>query len=115
MSRTAALLILPMQPRRDAEKDAFQVSAGLLKQSLADLRLSERIECILRASGFGSLSNLEITVHVGLVILEGRVPTYYLKQVAQAIVLALPGVQQVRNDLNVVRPKRTASKSRSDQ
>jgi len=36
--------------------------------------------------------------------LKGRVPSYYLKQVAQQTALSVPNVDQVRNDLEVSRP-----------
>ena len=34
----------------------------------------------------------------------GRVSSYYLKQLAQATALAVPGAHQIRNDLNVIPP-----------
>jgi osmotically-inducible protein OsmY len=58
----------------------------------------------LRATGYGPRRDLEVTVHERLVIAGGRVPSYYLKQVAQAIALAVQGVEQARNDLEVGRP-----------
>ena len=81
--------------------DAAQATARLLTESLEDLRLAERVERALRATGYMLLRGLEITVHARLVILAGRVPSYYLKQVAQSTALAVPGAQQVRNDLEV--------------
>jgi osmotically-inducible protein OsmY len=104
MTRCAALLIQPSQPRTDAEKADLQTSAQLLTQTLEDLRLAERVEHALRATGYGPLRGMEVTVHERLVILRGRVPSYHLKQVAQATALAVPGAQQVRNDLEVGLP-----------
>ena len=59
----------------------------------------------LRATGYGPLRCIEVTVHERLVILAGRAPSYYLKQVAQATALAVPGAHQIRNDLDVGRPR----------
>lgn len=101
---SAAPTILPSQPSTDAEKDAFQTSARLLTQDLEDPRLAARVECALRATGFGPLRSVEVTVHERIVVLGGRVPSYYLKQVAQTTALAVPGTHQVRNDLHVSRP-----------
>jgi osmotically-inducible protein OsmY len=67
-----------------------------------DIHLAERVECALRRAGYGAFWNIDVTVHMPLVILRGRVPTYYLKQVAQATALSVPGVDQVGNDLEVV-------------
>jgi osmotically-inducible protein OsmY len=104
MAGSAALQILPAPGRTGEETDTLQETALVLGQSLEDLRLAERIERALRASGYGQLRGVGVTVHARLVILAGRVPSYYLKQVAQTAALAVPGVHQVRNDLDVCRP-----------
>ena len=80
------------------------ITTSLLSQSLEDLGLAERIKGALDATGHGSLRGVEITVRAGAVLLEGRVPSYFLKQLAQETALAVPGAHQVRNDLEVVRP-----------
>jgi hypothetical protein len=36
--------------------------------------------------------------------LSGRLPTFYLKQLLQETVRHLPGVQHVRNEIDVVSP-----------
>lgn len=104
MSRSAALLILPSQPSTAEEKDASRTSARLLTQGLEDVRLAERVEHALCATGYGPLRSVEVTVLDRLVVLGGQVPSYYLKQVAQTAALAVPGTHQVRNDLGVSRP-----------
>jgi osmotically-inducible protein OsmY len=104
MTRSATLRIPAAQTRTDAEKGAFPTGERLLTQSLEDLHLAERAERALCATGYGPLCVIEVTVHARLVILKGRVPSYYLKQVAQTAALAVPGARQVRNDLDVGRP-----------
>lgn len=42
----------------------------------------------------------------GVLSLRGRVPTYYLKQLAQTIGSSLEGVRQVSNELHVDFPER---------
>ena len=68
-------------------------------------RLDERVERALRATGYLALRALEITSRDRRVVLKGRVPSYHLKRVAQAVALAVPGVRQVRNDLDVGQPR----------
>jgi osmotically-inducible protein OsmY len=104
MVRSADLLILPACERTGEKTDAARGTALLLRPSQEDLGLAERVERALRATGYGPLRGIEVTVHARLVILGGRVPSYYLKQLAQATALGVPGAHQVRNDLEVGRP-----------
>jgi osmotically-inducible protein OsmY len=104
MARSAALLTLPARARTAGEADAPQGTALLRGQSQEDLGLAERVERALGATGHGPLRGIQVAVHAGLIILGGRVPSYYLKQVAQATALAVPGARHVRNDLDVGRP-----------
>jgi osmotically-inducible protein OsmY len=105
MTQSAALLLLPAHERTDEETDAAQGTTLPPRQSKEDLRLAERVERALRATGYGPLRGIEVTVHARLVILGGRVPSYYLKQVAQTTALAVSGARQVRNELDVSRPQ----------
>lgn len=89
---------------REHPTEAPQVTVRLLTQSLEDQRLAERVEGALRATGYGALRTVRVSVNVRVVILGGRVSSYYLKQLAQATALAVPGAHQIRNDLNVVQP-----------
>ena len=104
MTRSAAPLIYPARERTGEETDAAQGTALLLQQSQEDLCLAERVERALRATGYGPLRGIAVTVQERLVILGGHVPSYHLKQIAQATALAVPGADQVRNDLDVGRP-----------
>jgi osmotically-inducible protein OsmY len=105
MAQSAALRILPARERTGEETDAAQGTALPRQQSQEDVCLAERVERALRAAGYGPLRGVQVTVHARLVILGGRVPSYYLKQVAQTIALAVPGARHVRNDLDVGRPQ----------
>jgi osmotically-inducible protein OsmY len=51
------------------------------------------------------LRAVEVSVKTRAVILRGRVPSYYLKQIAQETALAVPGTHQIHNDLDVMPPK----------
>ena len=104
MAQPTALLILPTREPTGEERDAAQATAQLLAQSLESLRLAERVQRALRATGYLPLRGIDVIVQARLVILAGRVPSYYLKQVAQTTVLAVPEVRQVRNDLEVSLP-----------
>jgi osmotically-inducible protein OsmY len=104
MTQSAAALVQPARERAGEETDAAQGTALLRQRSQEDRCLAERVERALRATGYGPLRGIEVTVHGRLVVLGGRVPSYFLKQVAQTTALAVPGARQVRNDLDVSRP-----------
>jgi osmotically-inducible protein OsmY len=71
-------------------------------------RLAERTEARLRASarlrGNAQLSLMDISCECldGVLVLRGRVPSYYLKQLAGAIVAEVEGVQRIDNRLEIV-------------
>jgi len=58
----------------------------------------------LRSIGYPPLRELECDVREGVVVLSGVVPTFYLKQMAQAIVLRVGRVAEIRNLVLVRRP-----------
>jgi osmotically-inducible protein OsmY len=69
-----------------------------------DEMLAEAVSEALCRSGNSWLKSVAISATDSLVILKGKVPTYYLKQLAQATVLKVPGVQLVRNEVEVGEP-----------
>lgn len=66
--------------------------------------LSLEVERRLRGSGYLALRGVSYEVRAGVVRLRGCLPTYYLKQVAQAIVSEIDDVHQVINQIEIVAP-----------
>jgi hypothetical protein len=60
------------------------------------------VERVLRATGYMPLRDLRISQQGSTVILSGHVPTYHLKQLAQATVMGVSRVGQIRNEVEVV-------------
>ena len=58
-------------------------------------------ERALRNSPYLSLRNIVCECRDGVLTLRGCLPTYYLKQVAQAVVASIEGVRQLVNDIEV--------------
>jgi len=52
------------------------------------------------------LRNINCSLRDGVLLLRGRVPTYYLKQMAQTIGTSAEGVREVVNELGVDFPER---------
>jgi osmotically-inducible protein OsmY len=70
---------------------------------LADEVVTQRIAAArLRESPYSELRSLTCRFHRGVLSLQGSVPTYYLKQVAQTIVRQVAGVHRVDNQLQVL-------------
>lgn len=68
-----------------------------------DLQLRSQIEGALAVSDHAwSLRSVLVEVVAGCVVLSGRLPSYYLKQVAQSDVMKVDGVAQVRNEIRVI-------------
>lgn len=57
---------------------------------------------LLDATGYAGLRGVTCTWHEGVLILRGRVATYYLKQVAQVAVCHLLEVELVDNRVEVI-------------
>jgi hypothetical protein len=65
-----------------------------------DYRLHETVIQGLRRSGYSSLSKINCEVLEGEVVIGGVVPSFYLKQMAQTMILRI-GQIKVKNNLNV--------------
>lgn len=104
MVQSAAPPIRPTREHPNEGEDAPQAPAPLPTQSLEDHRLDDRVERAVRATGCGALRTISVSVNAGVVMLGGRVSSYYLKQVAEVTALVVPGARQIRNGLDVIRP-----------
>jgi osmotically-inducible protein OsmY len=70
-------------------------------QEIADIAQDE-----LRRSSYFELRDISCDFSGGVLTLRGRVPSYHLKQLAQATVADVPGVIEVHNQVEVVMPRR---------
>lgn len=68
----------------------------------SDHRVAEAVRNALGASGDAALRGLEVELCQGVIILWGRVPTYYQKQLAQVTAQQVEGVQSIANGVEVV-------------
>ncbi|MBA4187815.1 MAG: hypothetical protein C0467_07330 [Planctomycetaceae bacterium] len=63
--------------------------------------LGDAVRIALDKTGYAWLRGVSVGTTHGVVLLQGTVPSFYLKQLAQVTVLAVPGVKLVRNELQV--------------
>lgn len=67
--------------------------------TLSDVELE--VEKKLHFSHHAGLRHIGYRIDGGTVVLHGRVPSYYLKQLAQVKVTCVPGVERVDNRIEV--------------
>ncbi len=64
--------------------------------------LALQAERCLRSSPYLALRNIVCDSEEGIIVLKGCLPSYYLKQLAQATVNSLAGVTHVVNQIEVM-------------
>lgn len=73
-----------------------------MSRDVADYGAAAWAERRLHDSAYGALKQVHCECHAGVLHLRGHVPSYYLKQMAQSLIAAAPGVRQIDNRLEVV-------------
>lgn len=63
--------------------------------------LASKVSQQLQGTGHLRLRNVTVEENQGHVTLKGRVPSYYLKQLAQTVAVSVGGVGEIRNELTV--------------
>jgi hypothetical protein len=66
-------------------------------QDIADLAQAK-----LRASAYPGLRVLDCDFQDGVLVIRGRVCSYYLKQLAQTLIRQMPGIKVIQNQVRVV-------------
>jgi osmotically-inducible protein OsmY len=68
-----------------------------------DRYLQHQVRQTLQGTGYAALQRIDCRVENGVVELLGEVPSFYCKQVAQAVVVAMSQIRHVENRLRVPR------------
>jgi osmotically-inducible protein OsmY len=85
-------------------------AAGPTNQAAA--RVAELAEGLLRHRPYRALHEVCCAYREGVLTLRGYLPSYYLKQVAQAAVAGIEGVQRIDNQIEVAAPGEGAGTAR---
>jgi osmotically-inducible protein OsmY len=89
---------LSMAPnRRQESAESPLVTSG------CDQRIEDAIQAALAASGYPAIGALKCEVVEGTIVLSGTVSSFYLKQLAQSVVLRLEAAQFLHNRVEVRR------------
>jgi osmotically-inducible protein OsmY len=102
----ATVMVLPSRDPGDGTMNLLippsadrETSTGACPSSIG-----RRAEEQLRRSGYLALRDVSCDARRGVVYLRGSLPSYYLKQVAQAIAAGVEGVGHVINRIQVLKP-----------
>jgi osmotically-inducible protein OsmY len=57
----------------------------------------------LGRAGYAALRAVEVSAREQVVELRGHVPSFYMKQMAQVVTMAVRGVRELRNAIEVTR------------
>lgn len=71
--------------------------------------VGELAERCLRSNAYLALKNISCEFKQGVLTLRGCLPSYYLKQIAQAAVARVEGVERIENQIEVVNGRLTAA------
>ena len=100
MSHSRCLLLPPPNPG-DQISSPPRLCLHVPDGVEVDRQLCEAVVHALDHTGHRIHRLVRVTVLNRHVILRGVVPSYYLKQLAQTAVLAIPGIRRLRNELVV--------------
>lgn len=92
------------------ERSGTPSQAACISESKHRMDPAEQAEVHLRGNSYLALKNISCEYREGVLILKGSLPTYYLKQVAQAVVAPTAGVERIVNQIEVVAPEARESK-----
>jgi osmotically-inducible protein OsmY len=71
------------------------------KDPVTSTKILENVKRRLQESPYGFQRRVDAVFENGIITLRGRVPTFFLKQTAQALVAKVDGVSQVVNLVDV--------------
>lgn len=81
----------------------------------ADRDLLQRVKNFICQRGYGPHRTLEIAVERGVVVVQGRVPTFYLRQIAVECVKRVAGVIHVIDRIEVGNDPRQPTENADDK
>jgi hypothetical protein len=67
----------------------------------SDATVQSQAQQMLESSNYLALRRLRCECHDGRLVISGRVPTYYLKQLAQSIVRQVAHLRRIDNQVDV--------------
>jgi hypothetical protein len=85
-------------------KEITMFALSPTEQETLQASTKDLAERCLRSNPYLALKSVSCDYLDGVLFLRGRLPTYYLKQLAQEVVGGLEGVERIDNQIQVVTP-----------
>ena len=82
----------------------YDTATALVFTNTVSRNICQIAESRLRNSHYAAIRGVSCEYHEGVLVRRGRLPTYYLKQIAQVLIGELDGVLEIANRVDVVRP-----------
>jgi BON domain len=105
-------LVCKAAPLRWRKGDAMNVSICRIKQGAeqepalsCDDELAQRVRMYLVHAGHRPVQVVDVEAHNGVVTLRGRVPSYYIRQLAISCAQRVAGVRAVNDQIKAALPK----------
>ena len=89
-------------PRKEVTVEVPAATTEACRSDTAADQMLAEIRRRLNSKGYHVLRLIDCEYCDGAVVLRGRVPTYYLKQIAQSVLLNDPAVKTIANLIEVV-------------
>jgi hypothetical protein len=97
--RVGNIATLALENCRTHESESLRCRLDPAESNRPTKMARERLD----QSGYHALRALNCSVHCGVAVLSGQVPSFYLKQLAQTFVRDVSGIAKVVNNTCVVR------------
>lgn len=68
----------------------------------ADRELLYQVKALLQQRGYRSIRTLEIRIKQGIAVVQGQVPTFYMRQIAVECIKCVGGVTKIIDRIDVV-------------
>ena len=92
---------LELRPR-DSAPPQFAIGRDEPLEIEIEATLIAAVSRTLREAGYPALRHVKVEYLSGVVVLWGVVPSYYQKQLAQAVAQRVEGVRRIANGLEVI-------------
>ena len=93
---------LTLANQEGADMERRKSNRSLASSQVCDEQILSEVKRALQVPGHvGTLRKIRVEILEGCVVLSGRLPSYYLKQIAQTAAMKVGGVLQLENEIQV--------------